>query len=322
MANYGKAYGFSSRCLRGSQALDLPNLTTADVINITQMTATSGGNVTSEGGTSVTSRGVCWSTASNPTISDNHTTDGSGIGVFVSNLTGLIINTLYYVRAYATNSAGTVYGNEVSFTMLDWSCGDSITIHHVVSGGVAPVDKTVTYGTVTNVPGETSKCWITSNLGADHQATVVNDATEPSAGWYWQFNRMQGYKHDGTTRTPNTYWTTYIGENSDWLASNDPCVILLGIGWRLPTSTEWTNVDASGGWTDWSGPWNSALKMHVAGFLDGSSGSLYLRGSYGWYWSSSQYNSAGGQDMVLYSGACQIGWDLKSNGFTIRCLRD
>ena len=61
-----------------------------------------------------------------------------------------------------------------------------------MAGTVAPVDKTVTYGTVTNIPGETSKCWITSNLGADHQATAVNDATEASAGWYWQFNRHTG----------------------------------------------------------------------------------------------------------------------------------
>ena len=118
-------------------------------------------------------------------------------------------------------------------------------INHVASGGVAPVDKTVTYGTVTNIPGETSKCWITSNLGADHQATAVNDATEASAGWYWQFNRMQGYKHDGTTRTPNTTWITSINENLDWQAANDPCALELGNGWRIPTYTEWTNVDAS-----------------------------------------------------------------------------
>ncbi len=81
----------------------------------------------------------------------------------------------------------------------DETCGSSLTINHV-AGVVAPVTKTVTYGTVTNIPGETSKCWITSNLGADHQATAINDATEASAGWYWQFNRKQGYKHDGTTQ--------------------------------------------------------------------------------------------------------------------------
>jgi hypothetical protein len=124
-----------------------------------------------------------------------------------------------------------------------FACSTSITINHV-AGVVAPVTKTVTYGTVTNIPGEPTKCWITSNLGADHQATAVNDATEPSAGWYWQFNLKQGYKHDGTTRTPNTAWITNISESSDWTSMNDPCVLELGNGWRIPTYTEWTNVDA------------------------------------------------------------------------------
>ncbi len=138
-----------------------------------------------------------------------------------------------------------------------------------MAGAVAPVAKSVTYGTVTNIPGEPSKCWITSNLGASQQATAVNDATEASAGWYWQFNRKQGYKHDGTTRTPNTTWIGSISETSDWVTANDPCTIELGSGWRIPTSTEWTNVDASGGWTDRNGPWTSGLKLHPAGVPEG-----------------------------------------------------
>ena len=138
-------------------------------------------------------------------------------------------------------------------------------VNHV-AGTVAPVSKTVTYGTVTNIPGATTKCWITSNLGADHQATAVSDATEASAGWYWQFNRKQGYKHDGTTRTPNTAWITSINESSDWITANDPCTSELGSGWRLPTSTEWSNVDASGSWMDWFIPWISGLKLHAAGY--------------------------------------------------------
>ena len=78
---------------------------------------------------------------------------------------------------------------------------------------------------------------------------------------------------------PIPHGYTSINENSDWLAANDPCALELGSGWRLPTSTEWTNVDASGGWTDWNGPWNSALKMHAAGYLLVSDGSLDYRGS-------------------------------------------
>ena len=169
-----------------------------------------------------------------------------------------------------------------TFTMHSFVCGDSITINFV-AGAVAPVNKTATYGTVTNIPGATTKCWITSNLGADHQATAVNDATEPSAGWYWQFNRMQGYKHDGITRTPNSAWIYPISENSDLIPANDPCALELGNGWRIPINTEWINVNASGNWTNWNGPWNSALKMHAAGGLLFTDGSLVNRGSIGSY---------------------------------------
>lgn len=95
---------------------DPPTLTTTAVSAITVTTATSGGNVTSDGGAEVTARGVCWGTASKPTITGSKTSDGKGTGSFSSSITGLTANTLYYVRAYATNSEGTSYGNEVSFT--------------------------------------------------------------------------------------------------------------------------------------------------------------------------------------------------------------
>ena len=111
---------------------NLPTVTTTAVTDITQTTATSGGNVTSDGGASVTARGVCWNTSSNPTTANNHTTDGSGTGVFVSSLTGLTAVTLYYVRAYATNSGGTAYGDQVSFTTLS----SSFTIGQSYGGGI------------------------------------------------------------------------------------------------------------------------------------------------------------------------------------------
>jgi len=163
------------------------------------------------------------------------------------------------------------------------NCGDVLPINHLTSGDVAPVDKTVNYGTVTDIPGLISKCWITSNLGADHQAIAVDDDTEASAGWYWQFNRKQGYKHDGTNRTPSSTWITSINENSDWTAENDPCTLELGSGWRIPTRTEWNSVDASGSWNNRTDIWNSNLKMHAAGDLSGRDGSLNHRGLYGFY---------------------------------------
>ncbi|MCX6269128.1 MAG: T9SS type A sorting domain-containing protein [Bacteroidetes bacterium] len=324
MQSYYKSFGFSLRCLNGNPGTtSSPTVTTSSVMNITQTNANGGGNVTADGGATVTARGSCWSTSHNPAIAGSQTTDGGGTGVFTSAVSGLTENTTYYIRAYATNSAGTAYGNELSFTTLPpFTCGSSFTINHLVSNGVAPVDKTVTYGTVTNIPGETSKCWITSNLGADHQATAVNDATEASAGWYWQFDLRQGYKHDGTTRTPNTNWITSINENSDWTTANDPCAIELGTGWRMPTLTEWTNVDAAGNWTNSTGPWSSDLKLHMAGFLSlFYSGLLFVRGSDGYYWSGTQ--STDSQAWLLqFNGGMSSGNEYyhKPSGFSLRCL--
>ncbi|MCX6269405.1 MAG: choice-of-anchor J domain-containing protein [Bacteroidetes bacterium] len=89
---------------------------TTAVSSITMSTAVSGGTVTTDGGLPVTARGVCWGTTANPLVSGNHTTDGSGIGSFVSSITGLSTNSLYHVRAYATNSSGTYYGSDLTFS--------------------------------------------------------------------------------------------------------------------------------------------------------------------------------------------------------------
>ncbi len=93
----------------------MPTVTTSDVSSITATSATCGGNVTDDGGLDVTVRGVCWSTSQNPTTSDSHTTDGTGTGEFQSSLTNLSACTTYYVRAYATNSIGTRYGEQKTF---------------------------------------------------------------------------------------------------------------------------------------------------------------------------------------------------------------
>jgi len=225
----------------------------------------------------------------------------------------------FYVYISSANTWKEILYGSGTIVPSPLSCGLLIAINHV-AGNVAPVNKVTTYGTVTNVPGEPSKCWITSNLGSDNQATAVNDATEASAGWYWQFNRQQGYKHDGATITPA--WTiTGINENSDWIAANDPCSLELGGGWRIPTYTEWNNVKVSGGWTDWNGPWNSLLKMHAAGFLGESNGSLFFRGSDGGYWSITQYDNSYSWSPYFYSSSCYMGSSNKASGLSVRCIR-
>ncbi|MCX6267055.1 MAG: hypothetical protein NTW16_06820 [Bacteroidetes bacterium] len=204
---------------------------------------------------------------------------------------------------------------------LTFSCGAALTINHM-AGNVAPVTKTVTYNTANEIPGELTKCWITSNLGSDHQATAVSDDTEASAGWYWQFNRKQGYMHDGENRIPNTDWISTIDENAEWQPSSDPCTLELGAGWRIPTSAEWSNVDASENWTDWNGPWNSALKIHAAGYLYGSDGSLTGQGSNGTYWSSTQDANSNGWYLDFYYFGSNMYNNSKAFGFSIRCLKD
>jgi len=98
----------------------MASVTTSPVSTITTTTATAGGNVISDGGAVVTVRGVCWSTNTDPIATGNHTVDGSGNGTFISLITDLSANTTYYVRAYATNANGTVYGENVQFTT---NCG-------------------------------------------------------------------------------------------------------------------------------------------------------------------------------------------------------
>jgi hypothetical protein len=233
--------------------------------------------------------------------------------------TGLIQGTSYTRYVWAFNPCGNTEPLVLNGQAL--ICGSSFTQTHT-AGTVAPVTKTVTYGTVTNIPGETTKCWITRNLGASQQPNTVDDATEASAGWYWQFNRMQGYQHDGTIRTPNTTWITAIFENSGWESANDPCSLLLGSAWRIPTITEWTNVDAAGNWTNMNGPFSSGLQMHAAGGLHDNDGSLFDRGSSGYYWCSAHIGAAFGWYLVFGSGFSEMNNYKKAYGFSARCVRD
>ncbi len=88
------------------------------VTNISYSSATGSGNVTNNGGTNITARGLCWGTATNPTITGSHTTEPGTLGVFTSNMTGLLPSTVYHMRAYASNTAGTAYGADVTFSTL------------------------------------------------------------------------------------------------------------------------------------------------------------------------------------------------------------
>jgi len=139
---------------------------TVSATSITSSTATSGGNITVDGGSPITARGVVWATTTSPTISlSTKTSDGTGTGAFTSNITGLTAGTLYYVRSYATNTAGTSYGTQMSFTTSTGSlatisatvAATSITSSGATSGGNITADggssitaRGVVWGTTTS----------------------------------------------------------------------------------------------------------------------------------------------------------------------------
>ncbi len=125
--------------------LALATVTTAPVTSIISSSAVGGGNVTTDGGSPVTSRGLCWNTKGNPTTSDSRTTDGSGIGAFTSNISGLIAGTTYHARAYATNALGTSYGEEVLFITQSLAIVSTYAINTIastsaISGGNVSAD--------------------------------------------------------------------------------------------------------------------------------------------------------------------------------------
>ncbi len=136
---YGEEYTFTTLPIA-------PTLTTAAITAITGKSASGGGNVTVGGGATVTARGICYGTAHNPAVSGSKTSDGNGTGAFVSSVTGLKGNTVYYVRAYATNSVGTSYGPEVTFTTLvdlpavTTSAVTAVTKVSAISGGEVTYD--------------------------------------------------------------------------------------------------------------------------------------------------------------------------------------
>jgi uncharacterized protein (TIGR02145 family) len=167
----GTTYGNDIQFTTGTS---LPTITTTSISAITSNLASSGGTISGNCSATVTARGVCWSTNHNPTLANSHTTDGSGAGSFTSGLTELTANTLYYVMAYATNSVGTAYGNEVSFTTLKTgpiattnTAADVVQTSAVLNGSVNANNDvtsiyfeyglTTSYGTISNaIPGSLS----------------------------------------------------------------------------------------------------------------------------------------------------------------------
>jgi hypothetical protein len=187
----------------GEPGYALPMVTTNAVTDVLQTGAKCGGNIVATGFSNITAKGVCWSTNQNPTTADSKTNDGSGIGSFNSTITNLISNTTYYMRAYATNSAGNAYGNQVTFkTILNvvfptvtTTAVTNITANAVTSGGNVT---TTGGGEVT----ERGVCW------SDHQNPVITDSKTSDGAGTGQFqSQIAGL-------VPGTYYARAYATNS------------------------------------------------------------------------------------------------------------
>ena len=175
----------------------LPTVVTSPVTSITPYTAIGGGNVTNDGGSPVTARGVCWSTAENPTISNNFTSDSSGTGSFTSEISGLNCASPYFVRAYATNSEGISYGSSVNFnsgecpvdppTVITASVTDFTDISATVGGNVtaeggsAVTETGVYWGTSSNPRASGTKLSIGTGSG---EFSTTLTGLSPSTPYY------------------------------------------------------------------------------------------------------------------------------------------
>ena len=244
----------------------LPIVTTSEVTDITLTSAVCGGEVTFDGNVAVTAKGICWNTTGTPTIGDNKTTNGEGIGSYTSNMTGLEHGTTYYVRAYATNEVGTAYGEEVSFitkdiVMVAVDLGLSVKWATCNVGAYAPEE----YGDYF-AWGETSA------------KLEYNSSNCPTYGLSISELQSQGYIDNDGNLTPQ-----YDAATVNW-----------GGDWRMPTYDELNELRNNCTWT-WTtqngvigysvtGPNGNSIFLPTAGYRYESS--LYHVGNFGSSWSS------------------------------------
>ncbi len=310
---------FLTLLLTSCKEITIPTVNTLEITNVNDTSAKCGGEITSDGGETVTARGVCWNTNQTPTIADKKTTNGTGVGSFISSITDLTPNTTYYVRAYATNSKGTGYGLTMIFTTKEEVDKNSFT-----DPRDGYVYKTVTIG---------NKVWMAENLR--YLPSVVDPQMASNTTPYYYV-----YEYSGTsvndakaTENYNTYGVLY-----NWTAACSSCPN----GWHLPSDAEWTQlIDYFGGYgiaggklketgtSHWyspnTGATNDSNFTAIPGgyrFYDGSFRDLG-RISNWWTATESNVDEAWNRDMrynstTVYRGSTNV----KGLGFSVRCVKN
>lgn len=319
----------------GTKSLgQVPTLTTTEVTNITATSAITGGNIISNGAGTITARGICWNSYAGifPTTTDNTITSGYGSGSFTTNLTGLTEHTPYRIRAFATNNAGTGYGDLIAFETPLASADNGIVFN-----------PNVTYGTVIDIEGNVYKTvqigtqtWMAENLkstqyrNGDPIPNITDNTTlGVSTGTYcWYNDDAKAYK-------------AYYGALYNWYAVTDNRNIAPA-GWHVPSASDWYTLTtflggegvAGGklketGLIHWYGPNEGATNETGFSALPGG----YREFQYGFYysatsilgswWSSTEYSGGAGmwETHYFFSNLTRFNVD-KSFGCSVRCVKD
>jgi len=304
----------------------LPDVTTMEASNIAETSFRLSAAITYDGGSPVTARGICWSRNQYPTINNNRTDEGTGVSSFVSTISGLSHNTTYYVRAYATNSMGTSYGNEITVKTLfnPWHPHIPVPINDITW---APVNVGFE---ITNYYGLLFQ-WA-RKYGQDYNSnpafnlpgpvTISDGNILPNANNFYYCNP---YPHDWCSPQV-TAWIM--------LSYNNPCPD----GWRVPTKEEYESLNNLGSTWDraneygniygrWYGTDHSGIRSYsvflpAVGYKrydNGVASLLTIRGS---YWTTTTYQNVYSYSLLFTDEESIMNTTSRANGFSVRCVRD
>lgn len=281
----------------------LPEVTTSEVTDITLNSAVCGGEVTFEGNLEVTTRGVCWSTEQNPTIEDNHTTDGAGIGSYISNLSNLSQNTTYYVRAYATNEQGTNYGEEVVFSTEAEETTGTTNGHEWVDLGLPSGVKWATCNVGATLPGEYGDYYSWGEIETKDSYDSYNCST-----MYVPMDDISGNpQYDVARKEWGDLWRMPTYEEQEELLNN--------CSWELTTENGFNGYKVTG-------PNGNSIFLPAAGYRYGTT--LNFDGYYGGYWSSKPHDD--GDDSAFFlcfdDKEQRINAYYRSDGQSLRAVID
>lgn len=308
--------------VHGCKKGDPPEVTTVEVSEITANTAISGGNIISDGGCDITEKGVCWNTGGNPTITDSKTNNGKGSGSFISNLSGLEPATSYYVRAYATNGAGTAYGEEIVFNTkvadADGNLYNTVKIGTQV--WMAENLKTTKYNDNSQIPLVTDNTeWTT--LTTDAYCWAAND----EAQYKDLYGALYNWYAVGTGKLCPTGW--HVPTDADFKTLE----MSLGLTQAQADATEWRGTDQgkqmknTTGWnTEENGTNTSGFSALPSGYRYYGTGETYGLRLICYFWTATYIDQAlsmyrrleGNNDGIYRSGT------HKQAGKSVRCVKD